>query len=90
MLTKTRRVRLYPVSRNSVLQCDIIVFSFFIIIGESPTYILDEDTQPVIRAIGVSHTLQRGVSTKYSILKLECFFLLSNNPAPRKSVQRYV
>ena len=23
---------------------------------ESPTYILDEDTQPVIRAIGVSHT----------------------------------
>ena len=24
--------------------------------GESPTYILDEDTQPVIRAIGVSHT----------------------------------
>ena len=24
--------------------------------GESPTYILNEDTQPVIRAIGVSHT----------------------------------
>ena len=24
--------------------------------GESPTYILDEDTQPVTRAIGVSHT----------------------------------
>ena len=24
--------------------------------GESPTYILNEDTHPVIRAIGVSHT----------------------------------
>ena len=24
--------------------------------GESPTYILNEDTQPVIRAIGASHT----------------------------------
>ena len=27
--------------------------------GESPTYILNEDAHPVIRAIGVSHSLQR-------------------------------
>ena len=28
-------------------------------LGESPTYILNEDTQPVIRAIGVSHTARK-------------------------------
>ena len=41
--------------------------------GESPIYILNEDTQPVILAIEVSHTsLQRWVSTKYSTSQLEC------------------
>ena len=29
--------------------------------GESPTYILNEDTQPAIRAIGVSHTAYKDV-----------------------------
>ena len=43
--------------------------------GESPTYILNEDTQPVIRAIGVSHSLQRWVSTESSISQLECTFI---------------
>ena len=30
--------------------------------GESPTYILNEDTHPVIRAIGVSHTACKNIS----------------------------
>ena len=30
--------------------------------GESPTYILNEDTHPVIRAIGLSHTACRDMS----------------------------
>ena len=35
--------------------------------GESPTYILNEDTQPVIRATGVSHT-----ACKYEFRQIFC------------------
>ena len=44
---------------------------------ESPTYILNEDTQPVIRAIGVSHTAceDAKIPTKYSISQLECILI---------------
>ena len=44
--------------------------------GESPTYILNEDTQPVIRAIEVSRTAYKDeFRQKYSISQLECIFI---------------
>ena len=44
--------------------------------GESPTYILNEDTQPVRRAIGVSHTACKDeFRPKYSISQLERIFI---------------
>ena len=33
-----------------------LIATLSVVEGESPSYILNEDTQPVIRAIGVSHT----------------------------------
>ena len=40
-----------------------VYFLFFMIYFESPTYILNnEDPQPVIRAIGVSHTACKKIS----------------------------
>ena len=41
----------------------------------SPTYILNEDAHPVIRATGKSHSLQRRVSTKSLISQPECIFI---------------
>ena len=43
-------------SVRSAENCIPGIYSYTVVAGESPTYILDEDTQPVIRAIGVSHT----------------------------------
>ena len=44
--------------------------------GESPTYILNEDTHPGIRGIGVSHTACKiQVSAKCSISQLEGIFI---------------
>ena len=37
-------------------RCYELIKYIFCNTGESPTYALNEDTQPVIRAIGVSHT----------------------------------
>ena len=52
--------------------------------GESPTYILNEDTQLVIRAIGVSHTackdeFRRNIRTT----QLECIFIFNILPGMR-------
>ena len=43
------------------------------------TYILNEDTQPVIRAIGVSHTACKDeFRQKKSISQLKCIFIFYN------------
>ena len=60
-----------------VLEYTIYCFRTLALQGELSTHIRNEDTQPVIRAIRVSHTasLQRWVSTKISsISHLECIF----------------
>ena len=44
--------------------------------GVADLYVLNEDTQPVIRAIGVSHTARKDeFTTKSSISQLGCIFI---------------
>ena len=54
----------------------MVVRQYIMLQGESPTYILNEDTQPVIRAIGVSHTQVAKMSFDkiFDLTQLEYFF----------------
>ena len=57
----------------------MVVRQYIMLQGESPTYILNEDTQPVIRAIGVSHTpCKDEFDRKFDLTDGVFFFFFTN------------